>query len=314
MCCLFGMLDYKHLLHQRQKNRILQALGCAAEDRGTDASGIAYNSDNRLCIYKRPKAAHKMHFGVPGNVSVIMGHTRMTTQGDEKRNRNNHPFYGSTPDMEFALAHNGVLYNDNILRKQEKLPATKIETDSYIAVQLIEQKRKLNFDSLKYMAESIEGSFTITVLDRNDNLYFVKGDNPMCIYHYPGLGIYLYSSTEDIMKKALKKLPRDLGLYEKVNLSGGDILKIDKFGKQTKGAFEFYDWNFGYHSRSRIYPPYSFSLDEPKSESFKYRQEYIDLLRLNATYCGYTEDIIDEMLDVGYSTDDIEEMLFCGAY
>lgn len=314
MCCLFGMLDYKHLLHQKQKNRILQTLGCAAEDRGTDASGIAYNSDNRLCIYKRPKAAHKMHFGVPGNVSVIMGHTRMTTQGDEKKNRNNHPFYGSTQDMEFALAHNGVLYNDNILRKQEKLPATKIETDSYIAVQLIEQKRKLNFDSLKYMAESIEGSFTITVLDRNDNLYFVKGDNPMCIYHYSSLGIYLYASTEDIMKKALKKLPRDLGIYEKVNLSGGDILRIDKFGKQTKGAFEFYDWNFGYHSRSRLYPPYSFSLDEPKSESFKYRQEYIDLLRLNATYCGYTEDIIDEMLDVGYSTDDIEEMLFCGAY
>ena len=33
-----------------------------------------------------------------------------------------------------ALAHNGVLYNDEWLRKSEKLPSTKIKTDSYIAV------------------------------------------------------------------------------------------------------------------------------------------------------------------------------------
>lgn len=33
MCCLFGMLDYKNLLHQRQKNRILSVLSIAAEDR-----------------------------------------------------------------------------------------------------------------------------------------------------------------------------------------------------------------------------------------------------------------------------------------
>ena len=34
----------------------------------------------------------------------------------------------------FALAHNGVLNNDKRLRRQHDLPATKIETDSYIPV------------------------------------------------------------------------------------------------------------------------------------------------------------------------------------
>ena len=51
------------------------------------------------------------------------------------------------------------------LRKTEKLPATNIETDSYVAVQLIEKQQELSFDSLKYMAEQLEGSFTITVLN-----------------------------------------------------------------------------------------------------------------------------------------------------
>ena len=106
----------------------------------------------------------------------------------------------------FALAHNGVLYNDMTLRKGLHLPKTKIQTDSYIAVQLIEQKKALNFDSLKYMAEEVEGSFTFTVLDRRDRLYIVKGDNPLCLLHLPSLGLYLYASTEEILRRAMSQM------------------------------------------------------------------------------------------------------------
>ena len=51
MCCLFGMLDYKHNLTQKQQRRVVSMLAIAAEDRGTDATGIAYNSHDRLHIY-----------------------------------------------------------------------------------------------------------------------------------------------------------------------------------------------------------------------------------------------------------------------
>ena len=117
-----------------------------------------------------------MHYRIPDDVHYVMGHTRMTTQGNEKYNYNNHPFLGKTDNTDFALAHNGVLYNDEILKYREHLPETKIETDSYVAVQLIEKKRTLGTDSLKFMAEQLQGSFTITVLDENNNLHFVKGD------------------------------------------------------------------------------------------------------------------------------------------
>lgn len=46
-----------------------------------------------------------------------MGHTRHTTQGNEKRNYNNHPFTGKCKNLKFAIAHNGVLFNDKELRK-----------------------------------------------------------------------------------------------------------------------------------------------------------------------------------------------------
>ena len=157
-------------------------------------------------IYKRPKAAHEMRFLLPQDANVIMGHTRMATQGKASHNLNNHPFAGRADHQPFALAHNGVLYNDTILRTTKHLPRTRIQTDSFVAVQLIEQKQVLNFESLRSMAEQVEGSFSFTVLDNRNSLFFVRGENPLCIYHYPRTGLYLYASTEEILRKAVQKI------------------------------------------------------------------------------------------------------------
>ena len=180
MCCLFGMLDYGGNFTGRQRTALLSILAAECEARGTDASGIAYNSGGSLHVYKRPMPAHKLRFRIPNDAPGIMGHTRMTTQGSEKKNYNNHPFLGQAGGQRFALAHNGVLHNDRMLRRSLKLPQTKIQTDSYVAVQLIEKKKALDLASLKYMAEQVEGSFTFTVLDEGNTWYLVKGDNPMC--------------------------------------------------------------------------------------------------------------------------------------
>ena len=119
------------------------------------------------------------------------------------------------------------------------------------------------------MAETVEGSFTFTVLDQRENLYFVKGDNPLCLYYYPHCGLYLYASTEDILNRALKRLHLPIGKPERVELNCGDILKLRPTG-----------------------------------------QEYLDTLKGVAAYYGYEPSSIDELLDVGFSTDEIEELLY----
>lgn len=314
MCCLFGLLDYRNNFTPKQRNKLILILSTACEARGTDATGISYNHNGRLCIYKRPLAARKIKFNIPQGVNYVMGHTRMTTQGNEKFNYNNHPFPGTVDNADFALAHNGVLYNDTSLRRIEELPETKIETDSYVAVQLIEKKKLLGFDSLKYMAEQLQGSFTITVMDHNNNLYFVKGDNPMCLYHYPSLGIYLYASTEEILKKAIKKFPFKLGTPLKINLVAGDIFRIDRFGRTQKTTFNT-DNLFSSDYFHFPYLRYSAPLHIPsKRVNTSANREYIEYLKSSATFYGFTEDMVDEMLDEGYTTDDIEDILYCGAW
>lgn len=303
MCCLFGFHDYGHKLTRKQRSVLLSALSVASEDRGTDATGIAYNVGGRLQVYKRPLPAHLMWYRVPLDAAVVMGHTRMTTQGAESRNYNNHPFHGHTDTTDFALAHNGVLHNDKRLRKQLDLPGTIVETDSYIAVQIIEAARELRFSSLRYMAEKLEGSFTITVLSEKDELYFVKGDNPMCIYHYPEKGIYLYASTEDILKKALKKIPFRLGKSVRIDLYSGQLMCIDANGNISRSSFDDSKlYNFwGYPSRHLYTGTSVFGEDE-----------YLDDLKSVAMYYGLYPEDIDKLLTDGYTVEDIEELLYCG--
>ena len=61
MCSLFGLIDFKECLSTHTKNKILNTLARECQVRGTDATGIAYNFNDRLRIYKRPLPARKTY-------------------------------------------------------------------------------------------------------------------------------------------------------------------------------------------------------------------------------------------------------------
>lgn len=155
----------------------------------------------------RRKTVSELNFKHPEDIVALIGHTRHSTQGSEKKNYNNHPFFGRMQGCNFALAHNGVLWNNDDLKKELLLPQTKIETDSFVAVQLLELRKKLNFESLRFMAETVKGSFSFSILDSKNNIYLVKGDSPLSVLHFPKLKLYVYASTDEILYKALIDSP-----------------------------------------------------------------------------------------------------------
>ena len=284
MCCLFGLIDSRNQFSAKEKSRILSVLATECEERGTDATGIAYNTSRGLQIYKRPLAAHRLHLRIPAEAHVVMGHTRMTTQGSAKKNYNNHPFSGCVKGKHFALAHNGVLWNDLELRRTKHLPRTKVQTDSFIAVQLIEQQKSLSLSALKCMAEQVEGSFSFSVLSEQDDLWLVKGDNPLTIVHFPAAGVYIYTSTAEILNKALARCGNWLGRGDKVDIEMGDIVRIDGNGRITRGAFDaskFYRSSWGYWD-TPLYPRL------PHSE-----EEHLALLKSVAKAFGFTGEMVD---------------------
>ena len=293
MCSLFGWLDYKGIVPHRMLRKLTQTLGNAAEERGTDAAGISYVKDGHITIFKRPKPAQKIHFHAPDGTIAVMGHTRLATQGDVKQNFNNHPFPGTAGDTSFAFAHNGVLWNDKELRKDKLIPETHIETDSYAACQLIESQDKLDFDSLKYMAETVEGNFTFTVIDDNNSMYIVKGSNPMCLLHFKDIGLYVYASTESIMKAALRKIGLHKFAHERVETDEGDIIRVDRTGDITRSEFEPKLYRSKYMS---WYDDSSYNIHE-------------EMLLAYCSCYGVDSSDVELLLEYGYTCDEIEEML-----
>lgn len=304
MCCLWGLIDYNGHLSNRQKTHLLTSLARESEARGTDACGIAFNGRNSLTVTKRAVFPRKFRFPNSENARVVMGHTRMTTQGSEKKNQNNHPFLGKVQEGNFALAHNGVLHNDDLLKTTHHLPTTKIETDSYVAVQLLEQKNTLHPDSLQYMAEQVEGTFVFTVLDEDDNLTFIKGENPLAIFHYPRLGLYLYASTENILKQAIKRTWLFHEEFEEVVVASGDILQIDCHGQRQRFKFTLPDpwdaWGYSY----AYFRPKHLSAKSVRSNS------HIEELKAMAYTFGYSPEDVDLLLKEGFSEEEIEDYFY----
>ncbi len=290
MCAVFGLIDYNHNLTTKQKEKILKILSKECEIRGTDATGYAFNNGSHITIFKRSLPARKMKLKLPDEANVIMGHTRMATQGSNKRNYNNHPFMGRIGTDQFALAHNGVISNDLLLHKSGELPPTIIETDSYAAVQLIEKEKHLGFDSIRTMAETLKGSFVFTILDSQDNMYFVQGNNPLCIVDFYEYGFYLYASTKDIVNNTIKKAGLVRLSKSEIQTTYGDILKIENNGEITKTEFDAFDDYYCFSG----YAPMSYQLRQLKefANCFGIDESYVDLLADN----GYTADEIEELL------------------
>ena len=280
MCAVFGFLDYKGKTSNAVLKKLIHYLSVSAEVRGTDATGIAYVRGGSMVTYKKPKPAHKVKLFFPRDTRAVIGHTRFTTQGSEKRNCNNHPFEGHCGTEAFALAHNGVLYNDRELRREQHLPTTPIETDSYVAVQLLEQGQNLDAENIRRTAELVEGSFVFTILKNDNTLFLVKGNNPLTVYHFPALGLYVYASTKSILDSALQKVHIAEKACE-VETAEGEILEIAPNGKLNRSDFEMQDY---IHT---MFNPYNWDYAK-----------------------WWMEDEREELLlEVGYDPDEIEELL-----
>ena len=300
MCAVFGFLDYKEKVSNAILKKLIHYLSVAAEVRGTDATGIAYVRDGSIVTYKKPKPAHKVKLFFPRDTGAVIGHTRFTTQGSEKRNCNNHPFEGHCGTEAFALAHNGVLYNDKELRREQHLPPTPIETDSYVAVQLLEQGQNLDAENIRRTAELVEGSFVFTILRNDNTLFLVKGNNPLTLYHFSALGLYVYASTKSILDNALQKIRMAEKACE-IEISKGEIIEISPSGNLHKSRFEIQEY---IHT---MFNPYNWNqLDYAKWWMEDEREEL--LLEYCGTF-GVSEEEVQLLLEVGYDPDEIEELL-----
>ena len=105
--------------------------------------------------------------------SFVVGHNRFATKGDKSKNRNNHPF----SSKRFTWVHNGILDNDDELRKKYDIQ-TKGIVDSAVIGHVIEKHLTDNITIAKSIAlamEEIEGDYSIFIHDKKTKkLYYFR--------------------------------------------------------------------------------------------------------------------------------------------
>jgi len=213
VCGLAGYITSKKHSQEAQarfKNILIQA-----EVRGTDACGIAFVvNKNRFFYAKAPKQASKFvkekaykKLLKKNNPTILIGHNRAKTQGDEANNMNNHPIVTKTG---LILIHNGIIQNDKEVAKRYKL-TLDAEVDSEVIVKLIEHyiyaKKKSTRRAIQLACKQIRGSMAFALLNDKEprTLYLVARDNPVNLaFHIPTGTIY-FASTEDILQNGLAK-------------------------------------------------------------------------------------------------------------
>lgn len=231
-----------------------------AEERGDHATGVAFiTKDGHVRIVKASLPAHVfvrtreyrdlMEVVKKASSGILLGHTRLATQGDVEDNRNNHPFHvGSVIGV-----HNGVV--TNYFDKLAYMPDVEGECDSEIIFHSLARRtdrKGLNQTKIQEALRVLEGDFALAFVDliRPTELHLVRQTNPLSVMRLSRLGVTLINSVSSYMTDAVETVKRMayawnptqahqvnrlLRHYHMDSLAKGDYLMLNTEGRHVKG-------------------------------------------------------------------------------
>lgn len=159
------------------------------EPRGPHATGVAWlKRDGEHRLFKRPvratrlvgdKAFHEVLAGIDNRTTLILGHTRWRTVGDEQVNENNHPIRAG----DILGTHNGTIYNADYLFRRFRLPRFA-EVDSELLCRLAghaARNGRIDIESFKGHLTFCRGQMTAVMASRRDpeTVLVLKGNMPL---------------------------------------------------------------------------------------------------------------------------------------
>lgn len=239
MCGILGrFITSEATVPLKEFRQSLDCLYRLSESRGKEASGLCGVSDQEVTILRadvpasdliRRKEYRDCFDDLNGsNIKLVMGHSRMVTNGDASNPDNNQPIYRN----DLVVIHNGIIVNDSEIWKNNGDLIRKAEVDTEVFLGLME-KYDYQYDFVRAFSlacAEIEGSLSIALVDRRCNLLFLYTNTGSLYIAVSSKGDdCLFASEEYILERTLKRLNRgwpDRG-YEISQIRPGDGLFID---------------------------------------------------------------------------------------
>jgi glucosamine 6-phosphate synthetase-like amidotransferase/phosphosugar isomerase protein len=184
------------------------------EERGRAATGlIITNTNGQADLYKLPLPASQfiqtptyqtLLKSIGPQTLLILGHTRLPTQGDPAYAGNNHPIQVGPV---FGV-HNGHIANNEALFARFGY-SRQAQVDSEIIFHMLARVSPEN-DPHNYLAqirpqiELLQGQFTFIAGDLRtpQRLLVLKHNNPLCIHYHASWNALIFSSRYIFLRKA----------------------------------------------------------------------------------------------------------------
>ena len=270
MCGLAGIIFGEQQRSDTERRRLLAIFAkmmIDSERRGPDATGIAWlNTDGTYALRKRPWPAREFIVGdketlglmgdeVSDETTVLMGHTRWVTRGNEHIAGNNHPIRAGS----IIGTHNGTIYNaDDLFEKFDLYRNAQVDSELLFRLASITARGgRINRKRLLKRIKHCRGNMAVVMAStaRPDEILILKGNKPLEFRYHPELNVVLYASENTFLDAALtsQKGWRPMRIkamraikFRRENLGNPIIVKYD-FDRQAKrgtvGAID--DWESG---------------------------------------------------------------------
>ena len=223
MCGIFGIITSKiDASSINQIHDITNDLFKISESRGKDASGIAIKFNDKISILKGPIKSSELiktqqfqkfwNSAILNNNSqkqntplVILGHSRMVTNGTPENNCDNQPLIKKT----IVGVFNGIITNEKELwEKNPDLPQ-QTTTDTEILFGLIGKyfsETKDFKDSVNRVFSEIEGAASFGVLsDNSDKIALATNNGSLYTLETSDKTCLIFSSEKSFLQKISKK-------------------------------------------------------------------------------------------------------------
>ena len=223
MCGIFGVAIGENLeLSPKELMQIVNSIFKLSESRGKEASGLAVRLQNSIYVFKEPIISSKLvktlqykelfnqtlktqAYG-EGKLKapiLILGHSRLQTNGQSEINSNNQPV---VKDGAIGV-HNGIIVNDGQLWHQFPQIKKRYDVDTEVFLSLLQMYRaegKSLVESVQHVFGQIEGSASVALqFDNVNNFVLASNTGSLYLAFSQKFKILVFASEKYILQQVL---------------------------------------------------------------------------------------------------------------
>ncbi|MDP2809117.1 MAG: hypothetical protein Q8O34_03105 [Rhodocyclaceae bacterium] len=236
MCGIFGIISTGNVrCDSSHARRLIESFYVLSESRGKEAAGAALLLGDRIEVVKAPvrgrdflalAEARVIVDGLVGALAggspfVLIGHTRMVTNGGDHVHGNNQPVIRSG----LVAIHNGIIVNEDELWSSMPDEARQFEVDTEVLLALVSRLIRSGqglADAVGAAMRDLKGANSIALMSSaHDGLMLATANGSMFLAHEQAAGLTVFASERSILERIIEK--RLQGISQ---LTGSDVVQV----------------------------------------------------------------------------------------